>query len=734
MIRLIRKNQKKALALFGALLMVAFIIPQFGRPSYEAPVFGTIGEEKLLLSDSEAAAREWTYLNQTKVSVRGNGQADDEMRLSEYYFRTMGAAGASIEPEDWRSYFLLTVEARRAGIVPPDQLVQQRLKSSPPSERADPETRYSAVRNMLAIEMLFDREIKGAALVSQPMAMHGLSGVETKLSVHAVFFPADKFMDMKLPATGPADAPTTAATNESTTQSTGGPSPQEQQLYERLRNQPLNSTADPEKNPLGFGYRYPDRAKIEYLWLPEQDLSFAIAPTISEWALVREYNKHPDAYPASAPSTSPSATGPATLEASTTAPATSAPATTEPAGSERMRGFTQHRDEIRIRLINTLRDRVLAEASRVILEKMSDDYTAWQKGDAPKSSPEDASFTVRYDDPAYFRSVQQHVQLAVDAKYPEFYREITGDAFKGHISVYPRSQQPDVWLDAEALSKLDGSRSSVVIGDTLIPNDVDLSQARCRSASQVDAVRQVFILGDPFITAQNRTVANRNQLPVLKVMQPSLPYVTITNTRHVRDLVFFRITEAQPAHPPASIDEVMNRVRQDLRTQQAYDRAVTVAESFAQRAAKLTLQGAANDSGNIEIKTSDTFTRDQTFSIDGLALPEKAVPEFARGAFDLVDMLVANPNPVKVIRIPAAHIVAVAAINQEKFEPLTRDEELEAHLHAAYAGTRSQLISGIAAGWFNPESIASRLNFKATRGDRQKKEDDTPPPPSPLGL
>src|SRR5690606_24794880 len=66
-----QKNQKKMMAIFGVVLMVAFVLPttitsSFGTPD---PVRGYAGEEPVTASELNIAAEQWEMLTQLAFSM-----------------------------------------------------------------------------------------------------------------------------------------------------------------------------------------------------------------------------------------------------------------------------------------------------------------------------------------------------------------------------------------------------------------------------------------------------------------------------------------------------------------------------------------------------------------------------------------------------------------------------------------------------------------------------------------
>ena len=305
MYKLIQKNKKKMLAIFGAMLMVVFILPPQLGGQTDQPV-GTIGEddETVYSRQMQDAVAEWQFL------LRNLDPRD---------LVTILDIPLLLEIRDREElYFLLQKEADREGIrVSPEQVedfLQTRL-SLPATVSGPQRQQYrQVVGNLLRIKALQDR-VAGAVKISEPMLRNALATEMQDLRLNIVELSADELKndvpaptDQELQAhfkryanVAPGDAATAAAAT-ATAPSTGA------------STRPGGSTG------LGFGYRFPDRVKLQYLTIPREQVKQVVRKSRKayDWEVeARQYYiRHLDEFPYVEP-----ASKPATTEASPAAPA-----------------------------------------------------------------------------------------------------------------------------------------------------------------------------------------------------------------------------------------------------------------------------------------------------------------------------------------------------------------------------------------------------------------------------
>lgn len=187
------------------------------------------------------------------------------------------------------------------------------------------------------------------------------------------------------------------------------------------------------------------------------------------------------------------------------------------------------------------------------------------------------------------------------------------------------------------------------------------------------------------------------------------------------NLYFFRLTDAQSAHAPDSLDEVRDQVVADAKTIAAYEQLVAEAESWKNRVVKVDLDAIA-DSGDVSIHDLPPFQK--VAGTDGEAPPVPHVGRsraFVDAAFALVDA-VGDPQ-ADIAELPREQRVAVTPLPGaddgpafaiyvlDGFEPLTRsgyEDEVE---RGASLAADSMLDGSEMSNPLSTEAMAKRVGF-----------------------
>jgi len=184
----------------------------------------------------------------------------------------------------------------------------------------------------------------------------------------------------------------------------------------------------------------------------------------------------------------------------------------------------------------------------------------------------------------------------------------------------------------------------------------------------------------------------------------------------------YRITDLQAARAPESLDEVREKVVEDLRLQRASEEAQRRAEALLAEAKEVGLKAAWEAQTELKeimgenggYRSAAPFARKQLqlfagfslpVSVDGVGVVEDA---FLERCFELGP---ASEGKEQLAVIPAPELAQVVAVEWESTEPMRKD---------AYARQRPTLLRQIQATrqvrlvseWLNPELIRSRNGFK----------------------
>src|SRR5688572_18928296 len=137
MYRFFQRNQKKLLAVFGAFLMVVFILPSTvgsGGGGRQNPVVAYVGKDKIYLSEMGQARADWELLKRVRPISISQFQQIPWVRYK------LGVVATEIDrsPE---LFLLLQKEAQRLGIrAAPDRienLLHDQLQGAPNASQDD---------------------------------------------------------------------------------------------------------------------------------------------------------------------------------------------------------------------------------------------------------------------------------------------------------------------------------------------------------------------------------------------------------------------------------------------------------------------------------------------------------------------------------------------------------------------------------------------------------------------
>src|SRR5687768_972167 len=162
MYKFIQRNQKKMLAVFGVILMIAFVLPNtVGQSSSSDPVEGSLAGDggKIRLSDKKRSDAEVDLLSRHNIFPLAVGLSPYEMYSRPEMADLIGRLRQQLEqsPELWE---MLVREAEHAGIQPAAVQVEEVLSrpdlaAAPRDELEDRIT--PAVRRLLMVRSSFQR-------------------------------------------------------------------------------------------------------------------------------------------------------------------------------------------------------------------------------------------------------------------------------------------------------------------------------------------------------------------------------------------------------------------------------------------------------------------------------------------------------------------------------------------------------------------------------------------------
>ena len=354
MYRFFDRFGKKLLAVFGVALMIVFVLPTTaldGSGSGGDRVVGRVtpvgGGDRYAISaqDVADAAVQLQLLQSVYVSPFAGaapGEQPQAVPLASALLGPNVLRGLNDEPATYR---LLLDEAARRGVAVPDTTVDQilagALATPPGNTRAEPvplellaDRPRNAIRTAtsnLLLTLLAFREAGDVVKISQPLVDRTLAREFQKLDLSLVEFRADDYADR---VTEPTDGQVQALFDARRADAPGGP------------------TAD---NPLGLGYRVPDRVKYQYVALPPGEVRRAVEASRTPFELEVEatkyYQQHRGEFAA------PATTQPITQPAGAATPG-------EPLPFEQVRGRAV--DRVLAPEVDRVRSAVLAEVRQAL--------------------------------------------------------------------------------------------------------------------------------------------------------------------------------------------------------------------------------------------------------------------------------------------------------------------------------------------------------------------------------
>jgi hypothetical protein len=697
MLKILRKNNKKILAVVGVFLMIAFIIPSVAkRPgrNTQTEVVGQIGDEKIYANAYSQARLEWEALTQRVTVPRAGARASDEFSRSsvleemlaiKLYFtaraqaqQQFGAMGMSqfieqltsriaselamrqIRQMDATTYLLLLREAQRMDVHVSRDMVQSwlsnRLNVLPTN---DPELRELAVTHWLTIQEAFDR-LASAAKMSPADATQMIARGQEKISLAMVEFKAEKYK---------------AAVKEPTKQ-------QLEEFFQKYRNE------NAEASESAYGYRYPNRVRIQYVRIPRDK----VKQTVTVEDVYRQYKRHPELYQTD-PTTMPAATRPTTREAlgPATRQATRLATTTVASTQPTTRPFADVKNQI----VEALSHEMAQALAKTVLQSLSTDWPTYRQAAhaAGTTHPANAPGTdAPYDSYVYLLRLRERIEKNKESR-----------------GVMPETTEEGTVLSAKELADLPG------IGKA--------------SEGGISFPRYAIETAERFLTESQRKQYQENRVQTLALYQPSPIFSDADGNLYV-----FRIIEADPAHAPAKLAEVESKVKEDYIANEAFQKAKEVASKFLETAkSKGGLQQALNAAGgDAKLIETDVFTVGQR-TLEKFKLPsDVATGKFTTDAFNLLyeRIRTGKEHPLGTIESPKGGVVLVAQI--ENAEPTPLDDGFTRQVAQIQRYSEGLRQSEMLMRWLNADEVAARMHYVSDRKSGKRPVEEPPaeePPP-----
>jgi len=657
MIKLVRKNQKILMVVFAVVLMVMFL-SNLGPQGTQSNAMimrqvATLDGSKITQYQLNNYAQQWQVLR-SLVYVDPRSPNDNP---SLFVVRTLGPELVGLIDQSQRAskptplFFLLVQEANRQGIVVSNEELESAITNNieyPPQPGTEERNEVEdAVGNCLLIQKLA-RLDASVIKISAPYERYTLANRAEDFTLNVETIRADSLL-------GTVPNPTDA---------------QIQAQFDKYRNQ-VAAVADQvpsefgqSDNPLGFGYKIPNRVTVQYLGLSYADVRQAtiVSKSDVDWyvAAFGEFKANRADYDAKP------------------VPATQASASsTQPAESPRTLSnldddFALHAPMVREKLYEDQTRTRLQDILKEISERLSSGFGIYRTAVAANNNPltGDAADFVTFK---FMRDVAQ----SIHDKY-------------GVMPILGNIQQPK---SQPQLADLSGIGASEVIGTN----------------GAVTFPMYAIRLFQPWITDLDKN----SQLGALAIAQwqPSNPLLDAQQNVYV-----FRISGSDAAHVP-DLADVRDQVSADCKIAAAYDRALKIGRLLLSSASQSGLTAAVAATKLSPPLMTDPFNAAEILNgrvpatIDPLTVKSDSARALATASQDLLITAPAhNAPPLLLTELPADRIVSV--IELRSASPIW-DADSEPYYSAQVTSTlEREALAPLELALFQPDAVAARLDYQ----------------------
>jgi hypothetical protein len=673
-IKYLKKNQKKAMAIFSVGLMIAFALPSAMQKYTGQPggLFGYIGNTEIGGLAVENARREWTVLRSQYIHSR-TAQGESSISFADQLVGPQLSRKIEANPV---IFYLLKLEAARMGIaVSRDELGEvDANRMVIPNDSVSDSERLAAFHSFLLVQNAW-RQVAGSMHLSTPQLLDRLSQMQD-ISMNLVEFKSSDFLQQLPPWSKQQQD---AAVDK---------------VYEQYKDVLPGAKGTDD---FSFGYRIPNRVQTQSIEIPIEEVKKVVAPGISEIDAYKFFLQNPDRFASTQPTT-----------------ATSKPvATTQKSFKDfRQQAYTLLTDDLAHKQAQAIVDDITTQMSADFTEfkRVVGDHLGAHATTLPTSAPTPpmTRFNVAYNSAAYLQALAQHE--------------------KEQFKILPVVSEDPVFRSAEDLGKTPIGSASV--------NGMDIGELYNRThdlqfAMGVMQARQFPIYAttysEPLASDQELQTAQRLNIPTPALLEPS----PVMNDPKGNAFIF-RIARADASHPAAKID-VYQQVLTDARSKAAYEMARAHAEVFLKDAGSQYLQ-TASETAKKQLYTTNFFGANNA-TIEGYSIPHGPAQEvFARAAFALLLKPGQSNHPKGIVDMkPTATALAGEINGIQPHWDVNSYPAWQVELRREVAG---QDARDLAALWFNFDDISRRMNYRPAKEKSENNapsDDSQPPGQAPFG-
>jgi hypothetical protein len=651
MYKIMQKYNRKLLAIVMVFLMIAFVIPQFSRQRTPSDIAaGYVGTESITQENVRNSHYYWEILKGGDprsgipgVAVQDFNQETGQPTLTPLG-QKLGAAAVNEIDKHSTMFVLLQKEAEQNGATVAERDLDAVLGEIQVHLPDGRNVLYDNVRNTEMGDQVRNA-VRSFLLVN--------SSFDQALSMIKVSQPllqnrmARELQEIKLNLV--------EFNNKEYADKVAPPTPE--QINEQFNKYADNlaGTGDPKTNPFGFGYKYPDRVKVAYIGVSTNEIKKAIRSSKSEYDWDVDAQKYYKKNQSEFASTQPATTKPGD--------ALSLGGSSKPSTNPTTRPFAEVRDTIVEDLIRPEATKLENQIQSRITSQMREDWNAYHAAMTKSATTAPSSaLGVPYDSPEYLSKLAADVQK--------------------QFKVVPVVQTlADKFRTADELKEIPGIGSAdAMFGQQFLPFNI-----------------YATALAAPF--GKN---ALSEALPQIQKFEPSRPLTdSASDTTYI-----FRIIDADPAHKPADSRDVLQKIEEDLRTQQAYDLAKADAQKLTDAAKSGSLRAAAIAAKKSVI--SPSYIRGEGALPTDVPVSSNSRATFIEQAFDMLADATTDKTVVKVIGLPRDSKVFVAQLADVRRIPMFAGQSLEP---AVVRDIMAQLGRDMYAEWYKYDALVARTHF-----------------------
>lgn len=627
MFKFLRKYKNWLMVVFGGALLLIFLVP------------GTIQE---ISRYSAVRGHTWARADGSKITegdrLRAAGQLQTLETMAGFGFPVLSQlrAMAGLDPRDTAHWYLLVLEAQKGGFVggPEEGRVwlQDQLALTPNamteaellgrlagSAQQSPNQVLEALANVRGVIRML--AVASDLPISDGRAKVAAAEARTSASAEVVILDASKPLTAEEPAEPTAEA--IAA------------------QFEKYRD-----TA-PGTGEGGFGYRIPDRLKLEWFRIPADSVRLGVTddPRLSELEIRKAYLKEPSAFVAPG-----------------------------------VAGAYPAYEDVAVEVRSKVADRVVRERMTEI-ERFVEDQLSLSLRGVPKQG-------------GYYQLTPEQT-----AKQPAFADLIVALSNEFKIAVPEYHAAGDAWMTPAEAARIQGLGNATTLR----------FGAQTRKIAELLRVLREFG-GSPTLLLQEGVAGPPLSMP--------------TTPGGVSDLYFFRVIDAEPAHAPASLEEVADLVKKDLVRIARYEQLVREAPDIEKKAVAEGLGAVATAYGTT-IQNMPRLSDSMPSTFPGLGQDKTAVQAIMKRAMELPKTTpVADlPETDKTFVVESPEKLALIVVRLTALQPLSLEDYQKLVDSGSIIRTIAPRVPSVTpAELYGVEPLKSRYKFEIERDEKAEAE------------